>query len=341
MTILKVPSHEIKRIAVFRALQLGDMLCIIPAVRALRYAYPNASITLLGLPWAGMLVERFPAYFNSFNWFPGYPGLPEQQVDAARTAAFLKDMVDKNYDLVLQMQGNGSIVNPLVELFGAKYTAGFKTAGHYAPDNGLFIDYPGTLHEVERHLALMKHLGIASQGTQMEFPITERDEDELARCGFGISRHEYVCVHPGSRGSWRQWPTGHFAALADSCAEHGLRVVVTGTREETPLVEAVISKMKYSAINAAGETSLGAMAALIRDAFALVSNCTGVSHIAAALQTRSIVISMDGEPERWGPLNKELHRTVDWTRDDDFEVVRKEMMELLGRKGEYEYREIM
>lgn len=332
MTIQKLPTQEIKKIALFRALQLGDMLCIIPAVRALRFAYPNASITLLGLSWAPMLVERFPVYFNSFSWFPGYPGLPEQPVDAARTVAFLQDVVEKKYDLVLQMQGNGSIINPLVELFNARYTAGFRTAGHYAPDNGLFVDYPDTLHEVERHLALMAHLGIPSQGKHLEFPITEKDEAELARCRFGISPREYVCVHPGSRGSWRQWPTEHFAALADRCASQGLQVVVTGTREETPLVEAVISKMKYSAINAAGETSLGAMAALIRDAYALISNCTGVSHIAAALQTRSIVISMDGEPGRWGPLNKELHRTIDWTKNKDFEWVMREMMELLEMK---------
>ena len=318
-----LPKHEIKSIAIFRALQLGDMLCTIPAIRALRYAYPSASITLLGLPWAKMLADKFPNYFNEFIWFPGYPGLPEQPFDASKTINFLNDIISRKFDLVLQMQGNGSVVNPMVELFGAKHTAGFKIEGHYAPDNGLFLEYPGTLHEIERHLALMEYLGIPSQGTHLEFPITEDHQ-------LPVSAGEYVCVHPGSRGSWRQWPTKYFAALADACAGHGLQVVVTGTKDELEIVNEVIAHMKYDAINAAGKTSLGEIAALIRDAFLLISNCTGVSHIAAATQTKSIVISMDGEPQRWGPLNKELHRTIDWTREQDFGNVHKELESLSG-----------
>jgi ADP-heptose:LPS heptosyltransferase len=57
---------------------------------------------------------------------------------------------------------------------------------------------------------------------------------------------------------------------------------------------------------------------LIESAYLLISNCTGVSHIAAALETPSLVISMDGEPERWGPINTRFHHTIDWTRNPDF-----------------------
>jgi hypothetical protein len=47
----------------------------------------------------------------------------------------------------------------------------------------------------------------------------------------------------------------------------------------------------------------GRSGALIQNAAMLISNCTGVSHIASAFKTPSIVISMDGEPQRWGPLD--------------------------------------
>ena len=73
----KLIDLQPKRIAIFRALQLGDLLCAIPAVRALKKNYPNAEITLLGLPWASTFVKRFSNYFSDFIPFPGYPGLIE------------------------------------------------------------------------------------------------------------------------------------------------------------------------------------------------------------------------------------------------------------------------
>ncbi len=106
-------------------------------------------------------------------------------------------------------------------------------------------------------------------------------------------------------------------------------MIVTGTKDEAAIVENVISRMKNQPINAAGKTTLGAIGVLIKNAFALVSNCTGVSHIASALKTRSIVISLDGEPERWAPLSKELHTTIDWTTTNDFNAVLKVAEELL------------
>lgn len=327
---MKLPSSEIKKIAVFRALQLGDMLCAIPAIRALRHAYPNAEITLIGLPWAKSFTERFSNYFDSFISFAGYPGLPEQPLNPENITKFLGDVQEYKFDLAIQMQGNGSVINPLVELFGARYTAGFSTEGHYAPDNGLFMPYPDFGSEIERHILLMEFLGIGSQGIELEFPLSENDHKALASLNLDIKPQKYVCVHPGSRGTWRQWPVQYFAALADYCAEQGYKIVLTGTKEEQHIIADVIKHMRNEAINIAGKTSVGAVAALIKNAAMLISNCTGVSHIAAAFKTPSMVISMDGEPHRWGPLDKRMHRTVNWLQAPDFHSVYRETIDLVS-----------
>lgn len=326
---MKLPQTSTHKIAIFRALQLGDMLCAIPAVRALRKAYPQAEVTLLGLPWAKMLVERFREYFGDFLHFPGYPGLPEQPFIPTAFTAFLREAQSRNFDLVLQMQGNGSLVNPMVELLGAKQTAGFCLPNDYAPDNGLFLQYPEGIHEAERHLKLMQHLGLEANDSRLEFPISPKDKEDLQAAGFHLPKGSYVCVHPGSRGAWRQWPVEYFAALADDCAEKGFQVVLTGTVDEMPIVEAVASHMQHGPLIAAGKTSLGAVGALIDNAALLISNCTGVSHIAAALQTPGVVISMDGEPERWAPQDRHLHRTIDWTKTPDFTLAQAALQDLL------------
>lgn len=328
---MKLLPKDIKKIAVFRALQLGDMLCVVPAIRALRHAYPKAEIYLLGLPWGRSFVDRFDHYFDRFLHFPGFPGLPEQPFDARAFADFLSKMQQMKFDLILQMQGNGSVVNPMVELFGAKYTAGFKTAAHYAPDNDLYLTYPDHGSEIERHLALMDYLGIEPLGTELEFPLTATDYTDLNALQLNISSQRYVCVHPGSRGAWRQWPVKYFANLADFCVQQGYKVVLTGTKDEQHIVDAVVNAMQYNVINTAGLTSLGAIGALIKDAAMLISNCTGVSHIAAAFKTPSIVISMDGEPHRWGPMDKLTHRTINWLQSPDFQLVFRETKALVAQ----------
>jgi len=93
---MKLPLQNIHKIAVFRALHLGDMLCTIPAIRALRKAYPNATITLLGLPWAEPFTQRFSHYFNHFIHFPGCMGLPEQLYNEAQLHSFIKQIKKKN-----------------------------------------------------------------------------------------------------------------------------------------------------------------------------------------------------------------------------------------------------
>lgn len=307
----KLLLPDIRKIAVFRALQLGDLICITPAMRALRAAYPDSDITLIGLPWAAGFVQRYSRYFNHFIHFPGYPGLPEQDYSEEALQTFLQRVREEQFDLVLQMQGNGTIVNPLVCQFGARYVAGFHNKDSRV-NSPLFTEYPNQGHEIKRWLKLMKHLGIPDMGTQPEFPIMQEDYHALDELKLPLIYKKYVVVHPGSRGVHRQWPPEYFAMLADYCADNGYMPVITGTAEERNITREVRKYMRNEALDLTGKTSLGAVGALLQDAAFIISNCTGVAHIAAALKIPGIVISMDGEPARW---KHDWHKVTDWTRN--------------------------
>lgn len=303
---------DLQRIAIFRALNLGDILCAMPAMRALRDAYPHADITLYGLPGMADLARRFTRYFTSFVSFPGAPGLPEQSYNRDAFYDFLLREKDVHYDLALQMHGKGSVTNPLLHLLDADRYAGFFEPGEYCPDPEYFLRYPDDIPEVRRHLRLMEHLGIPSRGEALEFPILDEEWlslDKLAvEHGFGSS--DYVCIHPGARDVRRWWAPGKFAQVADSLTEKGSTVVFTGTAGEAAVVEAVRTRMKHRSVNLVGKTDLGVLAALIGRARLLVSNDTGVSHVAAAMGTPSVVIFLASDPARWAPLDSKTHHAI-------------------------------
>lgn len=325
---MKLPQGEIKKIAILRALQLGDMLCAIPAIRALRKAYPEAEITLIGLPWAAQFVQRFNRYFDAFIHFPGFPGLPEQDYSQQAFIRFVEQANEKEFDLVIQMQGNGTIVNELLPLLNARYMAGYYNAESYIP-NGLFMEYPNYGSEVHRHMMLMKFLGIEANDDALEFPVNQKDEADFEKLCLYLPEKRYICIHPGSRGRWRQWPPKYFAELGNLCIEHGFTVVVTGTKDESDITQELIKCMHHPVIDLTGCTSMGAVTLLLQNAYMLIANCTGVSHIASATKTRSIIISMDGEPERWGPINTSLHTTIDCKSHHRFEEVLKQTIKVL------------
>jgi len=321
-------SH-VHKIAIFRALQLGDLLCSIPAIRALRYAFPNAHIAFIGLASSKDLISRFASYIDEFIVFPGFPGLPEQEFNAENFEVFSAVMLNKNFDLIIQMQGNGSIVNTMLADLGAKRLAGFSIDEKELL-NPLMMPYPNQGHEINRHLKLMEHLGIENKGAGLEFPLTVQDENEYNKTFKPyLKTGKYICIHPGSRGAWRQWPIANFASLGNICSAYGFTIVITGTSAEIDIAENLSSLLTHKPFIASGKTNLGTMALLLKNSFALLSNCTGVSHLAAALGTPSLIISMDGEAERWAPLNKQLHQTFDWTKNTTYTTVEKDLIKLL------------
>ncbi len=299
-----------RRVLVLRALQLGDMLCAVPALRALRRALPEAEIVLVGLPWARDFVTRFRAYLDDLREFPGYPGLPERPPDLHAIPAFAAALQLERFDLAIQMHGAGAVSNPLTVLFGARANAGYFVPGQFCPDPARFLPYPDDCHEVRRHLRLVEFLGAPPHGEHLEFPLSEEDRQELRAVAADLSPGAYACVHPGAR-SGRRWSVEHFAAVADGLAERGLRVVLTGSEGERELTGAVARAMKAQALNLAGRTTLGSLGALLEGARLLVSNDTGVAHMAAALRLPSVVLIHPSQIERWAPLDRVRHRPVD------------------------------
>jgi ADP-heptose:LPS heptosyltransferase len=303
-------ADGIHRIAVLRALGMGEMLCAVPALRAVKAAWPRSELTLVGQPWARELCTRLPQV-DRFIEFPGMSALPQSDDELDALPDFLAAMRGERFDLMLQMQGGGQVVNPLVALCGARHSAGFVEPGGWCQTPALYTRWPHDGHEIERLLSLTDHLGLPRCGTQLEFPVTEADRRALRALWPNFDDAGMVaCVHPGALAASRRWPSSRFSAAADLLAERGYRVVLTGTSAEAGLVAQVQAEMLRPAVNLAGRTDLWTLGALIASADLLVSNDTGISQMANALNTPSVIVSSGSESSRWLPQDTNRHQVL-------------------------------
>lgn len=300
------------KIAVFRAMHLGEMLCAVPALRALRAAMPMAHVTLIGLPWAASFARRFSRYVDAHVDFPGFPGLPGQSVALERIPGFIAAMQQQRFDCVLQMHGSGALTNPLIRTFGATRNAGYYRQGDYCPDPLHFMQWDENRHDILRLAQLMEFLNVPVAGLELEFPLTEADWQALRASHAGLPvAGSYVCIHPGARLPAQRWPAAHFAAVADCLNAAGLQVVLVGSIQEVAIVAAVQQHMATPALSLAGKLGLGAFAALLAQARLVICNDTGIAHIAAALHTPSLAVCCGSGGRRWAPLDQRRHRCVD------------------------------
>jgi ADP-heptose:LPS heptosyltransferase len=282
---------------------LGDLLCTVPALRALRARLPHARLVLITFAEVGPIVERLVPRVELLA-FPGWPGIPERPPDLEAIPAFLAAARAERFDLALQAYGANPAANEVTAALGARRVGGFFEPGTLAacPDLDLHLPYPKTEHEVVRHLALAAHLGAPPVGEELDFPLTPQDEEQATavRSSAGLRDGEaYACVHPGATSSSRRWPTDSFAAVADALADRGLRVLVTGVAGEEERTAAVVGAMRHPAIDLCGRTTLGGFAALLDRAALLVASDTGAAHLAAARRVSSVTVFLSGDPRRW------------------------------------------
>ncbi len=306
------PPHPVRRIAIIRALYLGDMLLAVPALRALRAGFPDAEITLIGLPWAHSFVRRYPRYLDRFVPFAGYPGIGEVAVVPARTLHFLREQRAHAYDLVVQMHGSGRASTPLALSLHGRVTAGYYEG---ARPRGLACGapYPNHLPEVLRNLELARLLGCQDISPELEFPLDEADRVEAAALLRPLmpGQRPWIGVHPGARASVRRWPAERFAHAADALARRtGGRVVITSGPDERETADEVACRMETPALNLAGRTSLGGLAAVIAALDLFVGNDTGPVHLAEAVGTPSVSIFGPADHTRWASLDLARHPIV-------------------------------
>ncbi len=305
-----VPS--VKKIAVLRANGIGDYIFAQPALHALRAAYPQAEIVLLGKPWHAAFLADRPGPVDRVIPVPPYKGVSEPDTwtgagapEQAAVGRFYSEMQAEAFDLALQMHGGGGNSNPFVERLGARLTAGLRAAS--APPLHRWVRYVYWQHEILRLLEVAGLVGAPPVMLEPQISVTRRDLDESCTA-LPETDAPIAVLHPGASDPRRRWPAERFAKVGDALARAGCLVVVVGIPEEQAEVDTVVQNMAEPVQSMCGRLSLNGLAGLLARAALVVANDSGPRHLAEAVGTPTVGIFWCGNLINAGPAYRARHR---------------------------------
>jgi ADP-heptose:LPS heptosyltransferase len=294
---------NVSRIVVLRGGGLGDLIFAIPAMAALKAAYPGSTLTLLGTPIHKALLGALKSPVDEAVVLPFAEGVRPGEEDTAELDRFFADMRGRNFDLAVQLHGGGRYSNPFLLRLGARHTVGTRTADAASLERT--IPYLYYQHEPLRALEVAGFAGA--------FPVDL--EARLAPAAGGATNkagdgdRPLVVIHPGATDPRRRWPAEKFAELAAACAADGSQVVIIGDSSEQDLAEGIAARAGSAAVySAAGALDMAGLVALLARADVVVANDSGPRHLAQALGVPTVGIFWAGNVINAGALGRSLHR---------------------------------
>jgi ADP-heptose:LPS heptosyltransferase len=269
----------VAHVLILRAIGLGDFLTAVPAYRALRQGFPEATITLAA-----------PAVFEPLTQLTGAIDrlLPVNGLGELAAMSELTAMLGPP-DLAVNLHGAGpESVRDLVA------TGARRILTHRHPEYPHVTgpEWCQDMHEVERWTRLLTLEGIPADSTALG----------LAKPTQAPVIPDALIVHPGASAQARRWPVGRFAEVARSLALDGRPVVITGSAAERRrcLDVARLAGLDQECVFA-GKLDLGGLAALVAAARLVLSGDTGIAHLASAYATPSVILFGPTSPSHWGP----------------------------------------
>lgn len=300
-----VPGVE--RIAVLRANSIGDFVLVLPALQALRAAYPSARITYLGSSWHPDLLAGRPGPWDRVIALPGPPGVGGEDVtkDSPQVREFLAGQRRERYDLAVQLHGGGGSSNRFVSGLGARLTAGSRDVG--APPLDRWTPYSHYQHEVHRFLEVVGLVGAVPVELEPSLAVTGTDRAAAAELLGDLTR-PLVAIHPGATDPRRRWPPASFAAVARALADRGALVALVGSgADDEKAAAAIAADLPVPPLDLVGRLSLGAMLGVLERCRLLVGNDSGPRHLAAAVGTATVGIYWCGNLINAGPITRRRH----------------------------------
>jgi ADP-heptose:LPS heptosyltransferase len=302
-------NTQVKQVVIFGDMGIGNFVMLTPLLRALRRKFSSAEIVVVFIKGRGaeLVAERI----SSIDRHVHIHGLRDGKfIDALPFLRTIRRLGLKPDLLVGRFSGSPYL--PLMAVAKRpKWRVGHVSSAGFNGFCDSVYNFPVEMqmeeHEVERNLNIARTLGVSVEGCGLEFELAEEDIAEASAvvAAHGIHVEKLICLQMGSSEiqKWKRWPEASWSELIRLLIAEGFEICLLGSKLERALAERIAITVDAKVVNLCGSLTLGGTAAFIQLSRQLVSNDSGLMHIAAAVNTPIVGL--------FGPT--EYDRTKPWT----------------------------
>jgi len=285
---------------------IGDMVMAQSLFMVLRQVHPGVEITVLAPDWSRAILARMPEVACTVSMSVGHGKL-----GWSVRRKLGHELRRTGFDQAIVLPG--SLKSALIPWFArVPVRTGFVGEQRWGLLNDIRrLDKQAMPLNVQRFVSL----GLAkSSVARVEFPnpglaLDPKEVDEVAS-RFGLdSAQPLLALCPGAEyGPAKQWPAEHFAAVANARLEQGWQVCLSGSENDREIAGRINRLCQQRCVDLTGRTSLGEAIDLISLAKFVVTNDSGLMHIAAAVGAHVIAIYGSSSDTFTPPLTEKCDR---------------------------------
>jgi heptosyltransferase II len=295
-------QNEVPRILIVAPNWIGDTLLAQPLFGRLRKKLPSAVIDAIAPPWTAPVLRRMPEISDVIE-APFLHG----KLELRARWRLGRSLRAHGYDeaIVLPNTLKAALIPFFAEIplrvgYVGETRYGLLTLVHRLDEKKLPL-------MAERYAQLAERPGQPLARPLAAAKLSVDEANLIITLGrLGLSRAKPVAaLCPGAEfGPSKRWPIGHFAALAKRLAAHGRAVWLFGSPNDREIGEAIAGASAGAAVNLCGRTDLAGAIDLLSIAEIVVTNDSGLMHLAAALGRTIVALYGSSSPEHTPPLTQ-------------------------------------
>ena len=280
---------------------IGDTLLAQPLLARLKKKLPGAVIDALAPGWTAPVLRRMPE-INEVIEAPFGHG----ELGLLARWRLGRSLRSRGYDEAIVLPN--TFKSALIPFFaGIPLRAGFVGESRYGLLNLTHkLDAKRRPLMAERYAQLAEKPGVPPARPLPEVRLRVDQANLLVTLNrLGLSRAKPVVAFcPGAEyGPAKRWPARHFAVLARKLAAQGCAVWLFGSEKDSDIGEEIVRSSGGAAANLCGRTDLASAIDLLSLAEVVVSNDSGLMHVAAGVGRPVVALYGSSSPEHTPPLS--------------------------------------